>query len=288
MDGTLIDRRKKMTRLKLLIIALSFFVEGSSSIAQIAALPGIPSQPPSIQNNLNSAVDPTSSNDQSQGYQVGSLWQNSTTGRLWISRSVATGFAVWTLLELSDNPGYVSGRWYLPSNIYSLSTGSAPGAGSIRLYPAYIKERITLNALGIRITTLSAGGNVQAAIYAVNTSTGLPTGTALASTSSISTAATGNLNSAVNLQLEPGIYWFATNCDNGVAIFTGTLNSSPLASTIIGSTTEAATLQSSGGLQGFSVSQTFGTWPDLTSASLVNIASATSIPIVQFKIASVP
>lgn len=239
------------------------------------------------QNNLTASGSPSASNDQTQGYAVGSLWQNSSTGQIWVARSVATSAAVWTALELSDHPGYIVGNWYLQYSIGMLSSASAPGASSIHLYPAYIKERITLSSLGVRVSTLSASGNIQAAIYANNPATMRPTGNALASTASMSTSSLANVNSSVSVQLEPGLYWWATNCDNGTAIFTSISSGNYAIGGLIGSATQGNILFNGSALTGVTVSQTFGTWPSLTAATFTE-TTATAMPVVQFLIGSVP
>lgn len=189
---------------------------------------------------------------------------------------------------LFDHPGYKVGNWYIPILPGTISGAAvAPGTGSIRLYPFYVRQTITLNSLGVRCSTLSAAGNVQAAIYANNASTILPTGNPLASTASMSTSATGSLNSAVSVQLTPGMYWYATNCDNAVAIFSSPNVGNAYLASLIGSATQSNDLTTSQSFNGLSVAQTFGTWPDLTSGSFADI-TASSTPIVQFKIASVP
>ena len=241
-----------------------------------------------VQNNPNSSSAPTSNNDSTQGYSVGSTWQQSTTGRTWIARSVAVGAAVWTLTDFYDHLGYIAANWYIPLGTYGSTSGANPGANTIRIYPAFIRERITINALGMQINTLSAGGNVQAAIYANNASTNQPTGTALASTASMSTASTGPVNAAVSLQVEPGLYWFASNCDNATAIFAAVLTSGN-ASALVGNATQSNVLTAGAGIQGYSFAQTFNTWPDLTAASLTAVVSGSGVtPIVEFKVASVP
>src|SRR5579872_2942485 len=45
--------------------------------------------------NLTASVNPTSSNDNTQGYVVGSFWINQTTQTLYMATSVATSAAVW-------------------------------------------------------------------------------------------------------------------------------------------------------------------------------------------------
>lgn len=183
---------------------------------------------------------------------------------------------------------YLAGNWYIPRDVSVVGNGSAPGSGSIRLYPVLIKELVTINALGVRVTTLSAGGNVQAAIYANNPATMRPTGAALASSASMSTASVANVNAAISLQLTPGLYWFATNSDNGTSILTAFSSTTAQAAALIGSSSQSACLGSGTGLMGLTVTQTFGTWPDLTSGSFAEVGSINSVPIVQFKIASNP
>jgi hypothetical protein len=48
-------------------------------------------------NNVAATTDPGAGNDNTQGYTVGSLWVNTTNGRVWIALSVATGAAAWAL-----------------------------------------------------------------------------------------------------------------------------------------------------------------------------------------------
>lgn len=235
----------------------------------------------------NSSTDPTSANDSTQGFVVGNIWFNSTTGRVFIVRSVAVAAAVWQLMEVSDHPGYIAGNWYTPYGVAIDAGGANPGANSIRLFPAYIKERITISSLGVRVLTLSAGGNVQAAIYANNPATGRPIGNPLASTSSMSTAAVASVNAAVSVQVEPGLYWFATCMDNATAALAVASSNSLYGSSLIGSATQANCL-ASGGLIGLSVAGTFGTWPNMTSASFTELNQSGAMGLVQFQIGSVP
>jgi hypothetical protein len=185
----------------------------------------------------------------------------------------------------NEFPGYIVGNWYMPT--IGVGGGAAPGAGSIRLYPGYIKQLVTINSLGFRISTGSAGGNVQAAIYANNPATGRPIGNPLASTASMSTTSTGSVNATVSIQLQPGLYWWASNCDNGTAVFVSASGAFSPLSFMIGNSAQAVDLTAVAGFVGTSVTQTFGTWPDLTSASFSDFTS-NSAPIVQFKVGSVP
>ena len=46
-------------------------------------------------NSVSHTSDPTSANDSSQGYAVGSEWVNKTLGTVWFCVSAAVGAAVW-------------------------------------------------------------------------------------------------------------------------------------------------------------------------------------------------
>jgi hypothetical protein len=48
-------------------------------------------------NNTTATTDPGVGNDNTQGYFVGSLWVNTTNGRVWIAQAVGTGAAAWAL-----------------------------------------------------------------------------------------------------------------------------------------------------------------------------------------------
>jgi hypothetical protein len=48
-------------------------------------------------NNTTATTDPGAGNDNTQGYFAGSLWVNTTNGRVWIAQAVATGAAAWAL-----------------------------------------------------------------------------------------------------------------------------------------------------------------------------------------------
>lgn len=243
----------------------------------------VPNTIPGVQSNLNAAVAPTISNDSTQGYSIGSIWQNSATGQVWVARSVAVGAAVWNNLELSDFPSYIVGNFYIADGVYTLTVGNAATANLAVFSPLFIKTRATFNALGFRINTLAAAGNVQAAIYANNPVTGRPTGSAIVSTANISTTAAGNVNAVISAQFEAGLYWWGSNSDNSTVVLESLVNSS--APSIIGSTT-ANNLQSGSAFTGVTTPLTFGTWGDLTGATWTNINAP--VPVLQFKIGSVP
>lgn len=188
------------------------------------------------------------------------------------------------------HPGYVAGRYYWPAGPGNINVGAAIGSNTIRLALIYIPQKITISELFQRITTASAGGNIQLGIYAADASTLLPSGLPLMTTGSISTTSAVAVNASVtSAQLAAGWYWAAVMADNAtvqVAGFTTSLvrGSSWLGSATLASVTSAATAtniayQLTGG--------TFGTWPNLTSSPPSETTTGAEAP-VGFKVLSVP
>lgn len=185
--------------------------------------------------------------------------------------AVSTLAALLTSVAVLVQSLYVAGRWYWAERNTN-STGLALAANQIRLSCFLVKRSITISDLFARVTTLSAGGNFQIAVYASNAATMMPTGFPVAATGNISTAATGVISGDItgaDVAIAPGLYWVGINADNSVAVLQGN-GTGPIDGALIGSVTlgNLANLTLSR-----TVSQTFGTWPDLTSAGLSENAS---------------
>lgn len=82
---------KKLFALFAFVLMLSMSVNAFSQQYSSSYIPPL--------NNLTATAAPLSTNDSSQGYAVGSLWQNTTTGTAYIAKSVGVGAAVWTALN---------------------------------------------------------------------------------------------------------------------------------------------------------------------------------------------
>lgn len=240
----------------------------------------------STKDNLGATTNPSVSNDSSQGYVVGSLWFNQAKGRAFVARSVGVGAAVWVSLAVNTNPAYVLDRWHNAGGEFgSVALGPSGLNGRITFYPHFIRERTTITALGVRVAATNAG-NVQAAIYANDFTTMRPTGAALASTASMSTASAANVSADVNITLEPGLYWFGTNIDNAVATLIGYSGAAGMVSSLIGSDTQAGALGNQTAFSCLQVTQAFGTWPTVTAATFTPVTGQVT-PIVQYKIGAV-
>lgn len=170
----------------------------------------------------------------------------------------------------------------------TMTGGNALTAGRISCVAQISLAPMTVRTLGARISTASAGGNVQLAVYANAASTGQPTGTPLGATASMSTTGTGVISGAPtggNFTLPAGVYWACVNADNSVVAIESGTNSLTYVTALIGSATQT-NIASAGNLSGYwlTVNQTYGTWPDLTSAAFtINAASSIAAATVQLQ-----
>lgn len=177
-------------------------------------------------------------------------------------------------------------RWEVPFGVTGVNAGGTLAANVITFFLGFLPQKCTITALGNRVSTLAASGNFQNAIYA-NSSAMRPTGTALVSTASMSTAATGHLNTAVSVQLDVGWYWWATNVDTSAGA-TVRLNgvSGSIGAGVVGASTQANNIFDGIGNGALTLAQTFNTWPDVTASSFTDGFPTT--PVVQYKVGSVP
>lgn len=173
---------------------------------------------------------------------------------------------------------YISGNVYFLNSPATVSAGVAQTTnGDIVFMPIVITAPVTLKALGTRIFTASAGGNLTIGIYANDPTLNKPTGAVLAQVSGLSTATatvvSGNLASPVSFQ--PGIYWTATQMDNTTAVLISPTGVVPTGATSIGAT--SFTLASpSGTISGPVYFTTTGTYPTLPNMTAVT-PSATNV-----------
>lgn len=184
-------------------------------------------------------------------------------------------------------PAYTSGFWY-PAGAGVNGNGAAPGANSIRAYPFRIVRAVTISDLAACVTTAHAANNFQLAIYAHDAAAGLPTGSELAKTGNMSTAATGVITADItgaNVALAPGIYWACVNTSSGSVIFVPfSINNSDTAE-LVGASA-ASSIFGGAAITGVCVSTpvTFGTWGDLTAASWTPVTTSSNAAL-GFKVA---
>lgn len=109
---------------------------------------------------VSAATDPTTTNDNTQGFAIGSLWVNSTGPKVWTATAVGTGAATWTQTGNSITSGT------------NLQAGASGTAGAVDIYPAtaaYGKLHITNSPgnVGAYDTTLNLAAQGQASTITI-------------------------------------------------------------------------------------------------------------------------
>lgn len=77
-----------------------------------------------LKSNLSAVTDPVGSNDNTQGYLVGSRWINTSTGSVFVCVDASTGAAIWTLLSAPTAPVYGTEYHYAESLGLSTTTST--------------------------------------------------------------------------------------------------------------------------------------------------------------------
>lgn len=184
---------------------------------------------------------------------------------------------------------YEASNWYL-TQPGSFTAGNALTASTIYAVPFYLNTKLTIETLGVRVTTVGSS-NIQLAIYAASTSSGIlrPTGSALCSTSNISNGSATTVSSGCNTgSISAGWYFFEVNQNDSTGALLGSISTPGYIGFQVGTATFANLIASNtAGLYGVKASETFGTWPSETSTSWTELTSTTSL-IGAFQVDSVP
>ena len=193
-------------------------------------------------------------------------------------------------LVKNGHPGFVTNNWYVPfASLATAGTPVTPGAGKIVCAYGTVGYPVTLNTLGIVVTTTDNTKRFQLGIYS-NGSWGRPS-TLLANTADITlSASTGAYTGAVSVSIQDGGAWFCINTESTVAVFvslaTATNN---VMSSLLGSATQTTVGSQSASITGISVAQSYGSWPASFGSGQGWTEIATAItPYIQFKVASSP
>lgn len=105
-------------------------------------------------NNLTATTDPTSSNDGTQGFSIGSVWFNATLSRWWECQSAAIGAAVW----IFSGAAYANGGSNPASEVTQFGLGSALMAE---------EGNIVRQANSTGISPALTGADVVVAVYSM-------------------------------------------------------------------------------------------------------------------------
>ncbi len=183
-----------------------------------------------------------------------------------------------------------SGRYMLPEGVGFFAVGAAPGSNSIRCFAGAVREPIVINSLGVRLTTASASGNMQFAIYASDAASLMPTGAPVYNSASGNSTGTvgGIVETSLSVSVDRGLYWWCVNDDSSAsaAVYTSqNLNwLEPI--TLFGSASLSGAVPNGAAMIGLSKSQTYGTWPTFTGSfstdGWAEVVSST-IPLIVFR-----
>lgn len=184
--------------------------------------------------------------------------------------------------------GYAVNSWLVPFS-GSLANSTTVTANSIVLIPFYFLRTVTIDEIAARIITGAASASFALAIYA--NANGQPTGTPIASTGSLNagTAATVSAPLTAATYQANATYWAASN-SNGSPVYS-TLPAGGLHSVAVVGALTAGDAIASGNATFFgrAIAQTFGTWPDLTDATMTVLGSSTRRgPIIATHISALP
>jgi len=167
----------------------------------------------------------------------------------------------------------------------AVATGTANPASSIALIGFDLKRGGRVDELHFRVQTALAGSLFQAAVYSM-AANGDPTGNPIGMTASMSGAAIANVFDALAtpFNVSPNTpYFLAVNVNSGTALaFLGLAATNSYPWTICG----PAIVPNNMGTNvcfNYTISQTFGTWPDLTGATFAVQSGASRAPMAFFK-----
>lgn len=240
----------------------------------------------------STTTNPGVSNDTTQGYSVGSRWVNTTTGQFFSCYDVTTGAAVWVAMDSADHPGYLSGGSYILAP-QTATAAIVPTGDTIAFFsPFFVKSRVTVNQMGMRVTTAGSStpvaSAVKYAIYANNATTVRPTGAPLTFNNAGSATTTLNTNirqtvlnaASERAVLVPGVMYWAASKHTGTTLpFTTMVGSSSTTNAILlGASILSSTVQ----YIGLTAPQDYATnWPDASGLTFSLANGSSSIPLLE-------
>ncbi|WP_296596913.1 hypothetical protein [Phenylobacterium sp.] len=227
-----------------------------------------------------STSDPAAGDDSGDGYQVGSLWVNTSTGAVFICRDASMGAAAWFAID-TNHPGFATDEWWSPYD-GNVGAGSTLNGTTTFFVPFVVPRRMVVSHVGAMVHS-PAAVNCRLGIYLG--ANRRPVGAGPLASCASTSANTQNVQAALDasLTLEKGVLYFFASQQSGNLSWVGAINNMRHQN-LIGSASLAA--QANGGFNvglHLEMSSTYGTWPDLTSTS-PSEAIGNYGPIPHFKI----
>lgn len=200
-----------------------------------------------VKNNI-ATTNPSASNDNTQGYSIGSTWINTVTGVAYRCFDATTNAAIWVAMGVTDHPGMLSGLFYGAQRGASVTTVTVT-ADLLYAVPIYIPHAINIQALAVRVNS-GGTGNAKLGIY--SNANGRP-GTLLAQPAtavSVGTSAAAAVAAlSANYFAAPGIYWLAVVFSSG-PVMNAIGAGDAFVQGLIGNTSAASAVQGTAGPTG--------------------------------------
>ena len=159
--------------------------------------------------------------------------------------------------------------------------GAANPANTLAVIPFKVERSGRVDALQLRVTTAVTSSLFQIAFYA--SADAVPVGTPIGVTSSISGAAAANLSETLGtpFNLIAGrTYFLAVNVNTGTTLAFLTLPAGSLHAWNLCGPASITGVNNTNAMFNYTISQTYGTWPDLTGATLGTVFGLSRAPIV--------
>ena len=185
---------------------------------------------------------------------------------------------------VSESRVYALSKRFTPF-LGTIAAGTGNIANVISLIPFEVKRSGSVAEMSARVGTALASSLFQLAVYAMN-SNGDPTGTPIGSTASMSGAAavlvSDTLATSFNLFANTP-YFLAVNVSTGTTLTFAALSLNSTYPMTVCGPASVASINTGGACFNYSITgQTFGTWPDLTGATLTT-SIVSKVPIVFFR-----
>ena len=175
-------------------------------------------QAPQLLNNFTATTNPGVGDDSADGYGVGSVWLNTTDGIWWRAANVTVGAAVWIPMGVAEHGGFVVGNYYADAAT-AATAGNIGAADTLYAHPVVVRERMTIDGLGMRVSTGGSAGNGKFGIMSHDWTTKRPNARIAQSAGVAVGTSAADLAAALSATINPGIYWLVSIFDAVVAAF---------------------------------------------------------------------
>lgn len=113
--------------------------------------------------NFTGTAAPSASNDSTQGYTVGSEWDDITNDRLYKCIDAAPAAAIW--LPVGYQPEYAAGDYLRPLGVANVTSGTPATAAAAFGWPFFAPTQMTFDRVGVGLVTAQAGAACRIGAY---------------------------------------------------------------------------------------------------------------------------